>query len=71
MFPHPPHFLCFRILGSFAAWIQSWIGNVTAGSLFATLQSIAMGAKIPVIVKVVWGAIVGAVALVLAALGLR
>ena len=51
--------------------IQSWLGNVTAGGLFATLQSIAMGAQIPVIVKVIWGAIVGAVALVLAALGLR
>ncbi|KAF5601216.1 hypothetical protein FPANT_1823 [Fusarium pseudoanthophilum] len=31
------------LLGSFAAWIQSLIGNVVAGSLFATLQSAAMG----------------------------
>ncbi|CCT66234.1 uncharacterized protein FFB20_01789 [Fusarium fujikuroi] len=32
-----------KLLGSFAAWIQSLIGNVVTGSLFATLQSAAMG----------------------------
>jgi hypothetical protein len=40
-----------------AAW-QAMIGNVLAGSLFATAQGIAMGAPIPVAIKAV-GACVG------------
>jgi hypothetical protein len=40
--------------------IQSWIGNVAAGSLFATAQSVAMGGAIPTVVTAV-GAGVGSV----------
>jgi hypothetical protein len=48
-------------VGSFAAKIQAWIGNVVAGSLFAILQSIAMGgARVG---SVLWtvGALVGGI----------
>ncbi|KAI9441746.1 hypothetical protein H4582DRAFT_2073887 [Lactarius indigo] len=35
------------VAGSIAAWIQAIIGNVAAGSLFATLQSIGYGWGLP------------------------
>jgi len=49
------------IAGSFAAAIQAIIGNVAVGSLFATLQSIAMGglAAIPVVIHLTCVAIAG------------
>ena len=50
------------MLGTIAAIIQSWIGNVTTGGLFATAQAIAMGAMIPVLARV------GVVGLAVAAL---
>lgn len=40
-----------------AAGIQASIGNVAAGSLFATAQGIAMRAGVPVLAKVVGGAV--------------
>ena len=39
----PATLLCYWMLGSFAAGIQSAMGNVPAGSLFAIAQSTAMG----------------------------
>ena len=53
--------------GTLAAGIQSFIGSVAAGGLFATAQGIAMGAGIPVLAQVVGGAIAGVVGLVVAA----
>jgi len=49
------------IAGSFAAWIQSLIGNVIAGSLFATVQSFAMGGC-AILLKIIMaiGAFIGA-----------
>ena len=49
------------MLGTLAAGIQSMIGNVAAGSLFATAQATAMGAGTPVIAQVVGGAVTGVV----------
>ena len=41
--------------GSFAAWIQAGIGNVAAGSVFATLTSAAMaGYGAPIVLGGVW-----------------
>ena len=57
-----------RVLGTLAAGIQSGIGNVAAGSLFASVQGAAMGAGIPVVAQVVGGAVTGVVGLVAAAL---
>jgi hypothetical protein len=61
-----PHFVYTNyIIGTFAAVIQSGIGNVAAGSLFATAQSVAMGGAIPAVVTAVGagvGAVVGAMA---------
>lgn len=37
----------FELLGSFAAGTQAGIGNVAAGSAFATAQSIGMGGSVP------------------------
>ncbi|KAH9036232.1 hypothetical protein EDB85DRAFT_2143361 [Lactarius pseudohatsudake] len=45
--------------GTAAAAIQATIGNVAAGSLFATAQSIAMGGAIPTVVTAI-GAGMGA-----------
>ena len=49
-------------LGSFAAWIQSLIGNIIAGGWFATAQSFAMGGC-AILLKIITaiGAIIGAV----------
>ena len=65
-FSPPPHLLCYRMLGSIAAGIQSGIGNVVAGSFYAVLQGIAMGAKIPVLAPVIGAVIIGFVVLLLA-----
>jgi hypothetical protein len=56
-------------IGSIAAAVQAIIGNVAAGSLFALLQSMAMGGAIPALVSalggVCWGAIGAAISLLL------
>jgi len=44
-------------IGSLAAAIQSGIGNVVAGSLFALAQSIGAGGALPVIFSAIAGAI--------------
>lgn len=49
----------FKKLGSFAAAAQAAIGNIAAGSSFAVVQSIGMGAAVPAIGQAVGGAIVG------------
>lgn len=61
----PSHFC---VAGTLAAGIQSGIGNVVAGSLFAGAQATAMGAGIPVLAQVIGGTVTGAVGLVLRAL---
>ena len=61
-------FCCCRTSGTLAAGIQSSIGNVAAGSLFATAQGTAMGAGIPVLAQAVGGTITGVVGLVVAAI---
>ncbi|KAI9465363.1 hypothetical protein BJY52DRAFT_1221020 [Lactarius psammicola] len=53
------------VAGTMAAGIQAGIGNVVAGSLFATAQSVAMGGAIPAVVSAAGaglGAVGGAVA---------
>lgn len=66
---HQSPYLLTRIIilhiGSLAASIQSGIGNVVAGSLFATSQSVAMGGAIPTVVSAMGagvGTVVGAMA---------
>lgn len=51
--------LIFRIpyVGSYAAAVQSGIGNVAAGSLFALLQSIGAGGALPAVFSAISGAI--------------
>ena len=56
------------MLGSLAAGLQAGIGNVAAGSLFATAQATAMGAGIPVLAQTIGGAVTGVVGLAVAAL---
>jgi len=51
--------LYYRILGSLAAGIQSGIGSVAAGSLFATAQATAMGAGITGAISVFGGVLGG------------
>ncbi|KAH9036229.1 hypothetical protein EDB85DRAFT_807911 [Lactarius pseudohatsudake] len=46
------------VLGTVAAGVQAGIGNVVAGSLFATAQSVAMGGAVPLVVTAI-GASVG------------
>ena len=55
-------------LGSMAAGVQAGIGNVAAGSLFATAQSVGMGGAIPAVVTAVGAGVagVGAVAAAMA-----
>lgn len=63
------HFFCVAgLLGTLAAGIQSGIGNVAAGSLFATAQATAMGAGVPALAQAVGGAVTGVVGLAVAAL---
>ena len=56
------------MLGTLAAGLQSGIGNVIAGSLFATAQGTAMGAGIPIVANVVGGAVTGVMGLAAACL---
>ena len=42
-----------KLPGSLAAMIQSTIGNIAAGSLFAVLQSIGMGGAIPTVASAI------------------
>jgi hypothetical protein len=61
------HWLCVtiqvanRIAGSLAAGVQSVIGNVAAGSIFAVCQSVGAGAALP-LAGYVGGGLVGGVA---------
>jgi hypothetical protein len=48
--------------GTAAAGIQAGIGNVVAGSLFATAQSIAMGGAVPLAVTAAGAGITGVTA---------
>ena len=48
--------------GTAAAGIQAGIGNVVAGSLFATAQSIAMGGAVPVAVTAAGTGVTGVTA---------
>ena len=59
------HFLF--LLDTVAAGIQSTIGNVAAGSTFAAVQGAAMGAGVPVVLKVVGGAVTGVIGMAIAA----
>lgn len=54
------------MVGTLAAGIQSTIGNVAAGSLFATAQATAMGAGIPVLANAIGGAVTGVVGVAVA-----
>jgi hypothetical protein len=44
-------------IGTWAAATQSGIGNVVAGSLFATAQSIGAGGALPAVFSAISGAI--------------
>ncbi|KAF9785311.1 hypothetical protein BJ322DRAFT_823627 [Thelephora terrestris] len=54
------------VAGSLAAGLQATIGNVAAGSLFATAQATAMGAGVPVLAQGVGGVFTGVAAMVVA-----
>lgn len=58
----------FELLGTMAAGMQAGIGNVVAGSLFATAQSVAMGGAVPGLVSAAGGMGAGAAAAVAAVL---
>jgi hypothetical protein len=62
----PP--LRYVLLGTFAAVIQSGIGNVAAGSLFAGAQATAMGAGVPILGQVIGGAVTGVIGVIVAAI---
>jgi len=47
--------------------VQAGIGNVVAGSMFATAQSIAMGGAVPAVVSAVGGMGAGAAGAAIAA----
>jgi hypothetical protein len=49
------HLLILNDAGSIAAGVQAGIGDVAAGSLFAGLQSIGMGAAAPLFPFIVVG----------------
>ncbi|KAH9067535.1 hypothetical protein EDB87DRAFT_3643 [Lactarius vividus] len=51
------------VAGTMAAGIQAGIGNVAAGSLFATAQSVAMGGAIPSIITAIGAGLGGVVVL--------
>ena len=59
----PSRLLCHRILGTFAAWIQSWIGIVAAGGLFAMAQATAMGGRITALIRFICCFVIGLVML--------
>ncbi|KAG6873822.1 hypothetical protein C0992_008369, partial [Termitomyces sp. T32_za158] len=50
---------------SIAAAVQALIGNVASGSLFALLQSIAMGGAVPAVFSFIGGVIAGSVSYVI------
>jgi len=54
-------------IGSIAAGVQAGIGNVVAGSMFATAQSMAMGGGIPAVVSAIGGIGAGAAGTAMAA----
>lgn len=60
-------FFCYWTLGTLAAVLQSIIGSVAAGSLFAAAQAVAMGAGVPIIVNVIVGVIIGVLGMVVKA----
>jgi hypothetical protein len=51
------------MVGTLAAGMQATIGNVAAGSLFATAQATAMGAGVPVLAQAIGGTVTGVVGL--------
>lgn len=59
--------ICCRTSGTLAAGLQSSIGNVAAGSLFAAAQGAAMGAGIPLLAQTIGGVVTGVVGVVVAA----
>jgi len=61
---------CYRVLGTIAAGIQSGIGNVVAGSLFATAQGAAMGAGTPILAQAIGGTVTGVMGMIAVGLGL-
>jgi len=65
----PATLLCYRMSGSLAALLQAGIGNVVAGSLFATAQTAAMGGGIPVLFSLLGGGVTGALGAIFAAIG--
>jgi len=50
-------------LGTFAAWIHSWIGIVAAGGLFAMAQAIGMGGRITALARCICCVFIGLVML--------
>ncbi|KAI0062765.1 hypothetical protein BV25DRAFT_1825308 [Artomyces pyxidatus] len=50
------------VAGTLAAGMQAGIGNVVAGSSFAVVQSIGMGAAVPAVGQAVGAGIIGTVA---------
>ena len=52
-------FSSYRTVGTLAARLQSQIGNVAAGSLFASVQATTVGAAIPGVAQVVGGTAAG------------
>jgi hypothetical protein len=56
------------MLGTLAAGIQSGIGNVAAGSLFAGAQATAAGAGIPILAQAIGGGLTGFMGMLIAAL---
>jgi hypothetical protein len=59
-----------ELIGSIAAGLQASIGNVVAGSLFAALQSIAMGGGVPAAITAVGGLGAGAAGAAVAAVAI-
>ncbi|KAH9174459.1 hypothetical protein EDB89DRAFT_1953217 [Lactarius sanguifluus] len=56
---HGENLLTWTHIGSIAAGIQAGIGNVAAGSLFATAQSVAMGGALSGVITAVSTALGG------------
>ena len=56
-----------ELIGSIAAGMQAGIGNVVAGSLFATAQSVAMGGGVPAVISAIGGMGAGAAGAAVAA----
>jgi len=58
-------------IGSLAATAQAGIGNVVAGSAFATVQSMAMGGGVPAVVSALGGMAAGVAGAAIAAVALK